>query len=138
MSCTGLRDCCPPCCRTSTYHAHCCAAGSRHRWDDYEPGERIDHVSGITLEDSDHMFSTRLYQNTARVHFDAYAGKSTRFGRRLAYGGHVISLARALSFNGLANQALPEKFPMQGVWMIVMLVIFGILFVELEIVLRDI
>ena len=79
------------------------AAGSPHRWDDYEPGERIDHVSGITLEDSDHMFSTRLYQNTARVHFDAYAGKNTRFGRRLAYGGHVISLARALSFNGLAN-----------------------------------
>ena len=49
------------------------------------------------------MFSTRLYQNTARVHFDAFAAKDTRFGRRLAYGGHVISLARALSFNGLAN-----------------------------------
>ncbi len=79
------------------------AAGSTDRWEDYRPGERIDHVSGITLEDSDHMFSTRLYQNTARVHFDAFAGKSTRFGRRLAYGGHVISLARALSFNGLAN-----------------------------------
>lgn len=79
------------------------AAGSSYRWEDYQPGERIDHVSGITLEDSDHMFSTRLYQNTARVHFDAFAGKSTRFGRRLAYGGHVISLARALSFNGLAN-----------------------------------
>ena len=79
------------------------AAGSPHRWEDYEPGERIDHVSGITLEDSDHMLSTRLYQNTARVHFDAYAGKNTRFGRRLAYGGHIISLARALSCNGLAN-----------------------------------
>ena len=79
------------------------AAGSSHRWEDYVPGERIDHVSGITLEDSDHMFSTRLYQNTARVHFDAFAGKQTRFGRRLAYGGHVISLMRALSFNGLAN-----------------------------------
>jgi len=79
------------------------AAGSSDRWEDYEPGERIDHVSGITVEDSDHMFSTRLYQNTARAHFDAYAGKNTRFGRRLAYGGHVISLARALSFNGLAN-----------------------------------
>ncbi|HNN85764.1 MAG TPA: hypothetical protein PKL62_16590, partial [Accumulibacter sp.] len=25
------------------------------------------------------------------------------FGRRLIYGGHIISLARALSFNGLAN-----------------------------------
>jgi 2-methylfumaryl-CoA hydratase len=79
------------------------AAGSPHRWEDYEVGERIDHVSGITVEDSDHMFSTRLYQNTARVHFDAFAGKNTRFGRRLAYGGHVISLARALSFNGFAN-----------------------------------
>jgi 2-methylfumaryl-CoA hydratase len=79
------------------------AAGSPHRWDDYEAGERIDHVSGYTVEDSDHMFSTRLYQNTARVHFDAVLGKGTRFGRRLAYGGHVISLARALSFNGLAN-----------------------------------
>ena len=79
------------------------AAGSPHRWEDYEAGERIDHVSGMTLEDSDHMFSTRLYQNTARVHFDAFTGKGTRFGRRLAYGGHVISLARALSFNGLAN-----------------------------------
>jgi len=79
------------------------AAGSPYRWDDYAAGERIDHVSGMTLEDSDHMFSTRLYQNNARVHFDAFAGKATRFGRRLAYGGHVISLARALSFNGLAN-----------------------------------
>jgi len=79
------------------------AAGSPHRWEDYSPGERIDHVSGYTVEDSDHMFSTRLYQNTARIHFDAVLGKTTRFGRRLAYGGHVISLARALSFNGLAN-----------------------------------
>jgi 2-methylfumaryl-CoA hydratase len=79
------------------------AAGSSYRWEDYAAGERIDHVNGFTLEDSDHMFSTRLYQNNAWVHFDAVRGKTTRFGRRLAYGGHVISLARSLSFNGLAN-----------------------------------
>ncbi len=79
------------------------AAGSPHRWEDYAAGERIDHVSGYTLEDSDHMFSTRLYQNNAWVHFDAVRAATTRFGRRLAYGGHVISLARSLSFNGLAN-----------------------------------
>jgi len=87
----------------SLAHYDDAAAGSPHRWEDYEVGERIDHVSGITLEDSDHMFSTRLYQNTARIHFDAFLAKDSRFGRRLAYGGHVISLARALSFNGLAN-----------------------------------
>jgi 2-methylfumaryl-CoA hydratase len=46
------------------------------------------------------MLATRLWQNTARVHFDATARED---GRRLVYGGHVISLARALSFNGLAN-----------------------------------
>jgi 2-methylfumaryl-CoA hydratase len=78
-------------------------AGSVDAWEDYAVGERIDHVDGMTIEESDHMTATRLYQNTARVHFDAHAERGGRFGRRIVYGGHVISLARALSFNGLAN-----------------------------------
>ncbi len=79
------------------------AAGSAHRWDNYEVGEKIDHVDGITVEEAEHMMATRLYQNTARVHFNQFSEDKGRFGRRLIYGGHVISLARALSFNGLAN-----------------------------------
>ncbi|RMF08102.1 MAG: hypothetical protein D6773_02870, partial [Alphaproteobacteria bacterium] len=78
-------------------------AGSGSRWGDYEPGERIDHVDGMTIEEAEHQIATRLYQNTARVHFDQHRQQDDRFGRRLIYGGHVISLARALSFNGLAN-----------------------------------
>ncbi len=78
-------------------------AGSPYLWDDYEQGERIDHVDGMTIEESDHMLATRLYQNTAKVHFNQHVQKDDRFGRRLIYGGHIISLARALSFNGLAN-----------------------------------
>jgi 2-methylfumaryl-CoA hydratase len=78
-------------------------SGSRHLWDDYAPGEKIDHVDGMTVEESDHMLATRLFQNTARVHFNQYTEGRGRFGRRLVYGGHVISLARALSFNGLEN-----------------------------------
>ncbi|HIJ63751.1 MAG TPA: MaoC family dehydratase, partial [Rhodospirillaceae bacterium] len=78
-------------------------AGSPHLWDDYEPGEQIDHVDGMTIEESDHMMATRLYQNTAKVHFNQHSEGQGRFGRRLIYGGHIISLARALSFNGLAN-----------------------------------
>ncbi len=78
-------------------------AGSPHRWDDYEVGERIDHVDGVTVEEAEHMMATRLYQNTARVHFNQFAEGRGRFGRRLVYGGHVISLARSLSFNGLGN-----------------------------------
>ncbi|MGD8861302.1 MAG: MaoC family dehydratase [Myxococcales bacterium] len=77
--------------------------GGRALWGDYEQGERIDHVDGMTIEESEHAIATRLYQNTAKVHFDSHAAKDTRFGKRLMYGGHVISVARALSFNGLEN-----------------------------------
>ena len=75
-------------------------AGEPHRWGDYALGERIDHVDGVSVEEAEHMLATRLWQNTARVHFDATLRED---GRRLIYGGHVISMARALSFNGLAN-----------------------------------
>jgi 2-methylfumaryl-CoA hydratase len=78
-------------------------AGSPHRFGDYQVGERIDHVDGMTVEEAEHAMATRLYQNTARVHFNQFTESKGRFGRRLIYGGHVISLARALSFNGLAN-----------------------------------
>ncbi|MFZ0114470.1 MAG: MaoC family dehydratase [Xanthobacteraceae bacterium] len=78
-------------------------AGSQARWGDYAIGEKIDHVDGITVEEAEHQLATRLYQNTARVHFNLFTEAQGRFGRRLIYGGHVISLARALSFNGLAN-----------------------------------
>ena len=75
-------------------------AGEPHRWGDYEVGEVIDHVDGVTIEEAEHMIATRLWQNTAKVHFDATFRPD---GKRLIYGGHVISMARALSFNGLAN-----------------------------------
>ncbi|AXS42823.1 MaoC family dehydratase [Breoghania sp. L-A4] len=76
-------------------------AGSAHRWDDYAIGEKIDHADGMTVEEAEHQMATRLYQNTAKVHFNQHTEGEGRFGRRLVYGGHVISLARALSFNGL-------------------------------------
>jgi 2-methylfumaryl-CoA hydratase len=78
-------------------------SGSADLWEDYEVGEKIDHVDGMTIEEAEHMLATRLYQNTAKVHFDQLAQAKGRFGKRLIYGGHVISLARSLSFNGLAN-----------------------------------
>ena len=78
-------------------------AGSPHYWDDYAPGEKIDHADGCMLEEAEHMMATRLWQNTAKVHFDPAA----RGGEpRLIYGGHIISMARALSFNGLGNAQL--------------------------------
>jgi len=80
-------------------------AGSSHRFGDYELGEKINHVDGMTVEEAEHQIATRLYQNTAKVHFDGHGQKDSRFGKRLIYGGVVISIARALSFNGLGNAA---------------------------------
>lgn len=78
-------------------------AGSPYGFDDYAVGEKIDHIDGITIEEAEHQIATRLYQNTAKGHFDAVLQKSSRYGRRIVYGGHVMNLARSLSFNGLAN-----------------------------------
>lgn len=77
--------------------------GGQYLWDDYAIGERINHPAGMTISDTDHTLATRLYQNNARLHFDDLMMKSSSFGRRLMYGGHVISLCRALSHDGLEN-----------------------------------
>ena len=66
------------------------------RWDDYEVGERLDHPDAMTIEEADHVQATRLYHNSAQVHFDRVAMARVRFGKRLVYGGHVISVALAL------------------------------------------
>jgi 2-methylfumaryl-CoA hydratase len=95
-----LGEACPPI-ELSAYDN--ALSGSADRFDDHDVGERIDHVDGVTVEEAEHQMATRLYQNTARIHFNQYVEGKGRFGRRLIYGGHVISLARALSFNGLAN-----------------------------------
>ena len=78
-------------------------SGDRYALSDYSVGERIDHAGAATVEEAEHMMATRLWQNTARVHFDATLRGD---GRRLVYGGHVMSLARSLSFSGMANAQL--------------------------------
>ncbi len=77
--------------------------GSNRLWEDFEVGERLNHPAGMTVDDSDHTLATKLYQNNAKLHFDGLAMQSTSFGKRLMYGGHVISVCRALSYDGLEN-----------------------------------
>ena len=79
------------------------ATGFDDLWEDYAVGERIDHGAAMTVNDSDHSLATRLYQNTAKAHFDAHAMAATAMGRRLVYGGHVMSLCKSLAYDGLEN-----------------------------------
>lgn len=69
----------------------------RYHWDDYSVGERIFHYDGMTVNPSDHMLLTRLFQNSAKVHFDALAMN----GVPLVYGGVTISHGYAAAVNGL-------------------------------------
>lgn len=77
--------------------------GGTRFFEDYQAGQSIAHAGGMTIEDSDHMSATRLYQNTAKVHFDGHGMSGSRFGKRLMYGGHVMSVCHALAFDGLEN-----------------------------------
>ena len=79
------------------------STGGKFFFEDYEKGERLNHPEGITVDNSDHTLATKLYQNNAKVHFNDHMMKSSPMGERLMYGGIVISMARALSFNGLQN-----------------------------------
>jgi len=79
------------------------ATGSEFFWEDYEVGERITHPQGITMEDAEHQMATRLYQNTARVHFNHQLQEKSRLGKRIIYGGHVISTVHAIAHDGIEN-----------------------------------
>jgi 2-methylfumaryl-CoA hydratase len=81
-------------------------AGAPHAYEDYTVGEKIDHVDGMVVEEAEAQMATRLWQNTAKVHFNQFERAKDPSGRRLVYGGVVISTAKALSFNGLQNTGL--------------------------------
>ena len=73
------------------------------RFDELKIGDIFSHRAGMTINDSDHSLATRLYQNNAQVHFDQTIMNKTPHGKRLVYGGYVISMCRTLSYNGLGN-----------------------------------
>ena len=79
------------------------ATGGDAFWEDYDAGERVQHPQGMTIEDAEHQLATRLYQNNARVHLNQHLQQSSRLGRRIVYGGHIISICHALSYDGLEN-----------------------------------
>jgi 2-methylfumaryl-CoA hydratase len=83
----------------SVVHATAC----NDLWETYSIDDHIIHPGAMTINDSDHSIAARLYQNTARPHFDAWTMASQPAGQRLVYGGHVMSVCRSLAYDGLEN-----------------------------------
>ena len=81
------------------------ATGGKYYWEDYQAGEHINHAAGMVINASDHSLATRLYQNNAKLHFIKSLATlgSGKYKDPLVYGGVIISLCRALSYEGLEN-----------------------------------
>jgi 2-methylfumaryl-CoA hydratase len=56
-------------------------AGAPHAFEDYAVGEKIDHVDGMAVEEAEHQLATRLWQNTAKVHFNQFERSKDPSGR---------------------------------------------------------
>lgn len=76
------------------------ATGASWAWEDYALGERIHHHDGATVNPTDHMAFTRLFQNSAKIHFDTLLTD----GKPLVYGGFPMSLGYAQALSGLENR----------------------------------
>lgn len=72
-------------------------AGSPFGWGDYESGERIDHVDGMAVSGAEERLARGLWR-TAVTRRAANAGAGEAIG-----AAHALSIARTLTFNGLAN-----------------------------------
>ena len=82
------------------------ASGSSLRWEDYHKNDEINHSRGLTIDEASHTLATHLYQNDAKLHFNAHQMKASPFKRRLVYGGHVISLCRSIAHEGFENNLM--------------------------------
>lgn len=90
----------PPCPDLDLTNFDFDATGEDYRLGDYSVGEVIEHSSAITIEESELVLATRLWQIYTKLHFDTSIRDD---GRRLIYGGHIISLALALKSDGFSN-----------------------------------
>ncbi len=77
--------------------------GSSKIWEDYHVNDVINHSRGLTIDEASHTLATHLYQNDAKLHFNAHQMKTSPFKKRLVYGGHVMSLCRSITHEGLEN-----------------------------------
>lgn len=73
-------------------------AGSPFGWGDYEIGERIDHVDAMTVTGAEERLARGLWRTA--VTRRALSGQP---GGDAIGAAHALSIARTLTFNGLAN-----------------------------------
>src|SRR4051794_17962848 len=72
-------------------------------------------------------FIATLGSSTLIFGFTLYIGSTQSYSAQFPPTGHTVPHSEYSFFTHLSNVNLPGDFPMQGVWMVVMLVIFGFL-----------
>ncbi len=81
-------------------------------FEDFEVGDVIVHPRGRTIAESEHQMLTNIVLNTAQLHFNQAmvdADPKTYFdGRRVVYGGIVLSFVVGLASEETSENALAE------------------------------
>jgi itaconyl-CoA hydratase len=66
-------------------------------FEDFKPGEMIDHPIGRTVSQTDNTWFTLLTVNTNPIHFDAHYASQTEFKRPLVNSTFTLALVMGLS-----------------------------------------
>jgi len=78
----------------------------RRRLGDFFPGQKFHHEPGKTVTEEDHLLFCRLTENRHPLHIDPEYAAKTQFGRIVAAGTYVLSLAVGLSVGDVSGAAI--------------------------------
>ncbi len=82
--------------------------GRDNYFEDFEVGLVIKHARGKTLEPLENVLITNLVMNTADGHFNEHAMESSRFKKRISFGGVNLSIVMGLASQDVCENALAE------------------------------
>ncbi|OGP84896.1 MAG: hypothetical protein A2Y95_10740 [Deltaproteobacteria bacterium RBG_13_65_10] len=81
-------------------------------FEDFAVGDSYAHSRGKTVSETEHQWLTHLVMNTAQVHFNhamvAADPKTYIGGKRIVYGGVVLSIVLGLASEDCAENAIAE------------------------------
>lgn len=75
-------------------------------YEDFTPGEVIEHPLGRTISAADNTWFTLLTVNTNPIHFDAHYAAQTEFGRILVNSTLTLAVITGLSVAEISRNAI--------------------------------
>ncbi|MCE2392688.1 MAG: MaoC family dehydratase [Proteobacteria bacterium] len=75
-------------------------------FEDFAPGEVIEHWPGRTVTETDNLYFSLLTMNQHPLHIDAAYAEDTQFGQRLVVGPLVFSVVVGMTVADISGKAI--------------------------------